>query len=114
MEEQALSRRVVFVDDEYRQQNLKKRHAERACDDCRRKKKRCAHQPNLSGSLAAHSVRASPVQQPGLAGVSGDSSGIGSGTSDGASPASKRSYPRFIGDLNPERELRSPQHGRDR
>lgn len=114
------SRRVVFVDDEYRQQNPKKRHAERACDDCRRKKKRCAHQPDLSGSPTSQGVdndservRTSPLQQPKAAGVSGDGGGISSGRKDEGSPTNRRSYQRFIGDLNPERELRSPQHGRE-
>jgi len=36
-------RAVIFVDDEYRQSHPKKRPAERACHDCRRKKKRCEH-----------------------------------------------------------------------
>lgn len=105
-------RRVVFVDDEYQRRQSTKRAAGSACDSCRRKKKRCAHALPLPGAElrdGAQAVSPTAAQQH---------HDVAAGTSSGQTPLStpaegsstaSRPYARFIGDLNPESELRGPQ-----
>lgn len=134
-------RSVIFVDDEYRQSHPKKRPAERACHDCRRKKKRCEHGHDLDdcgvttgtatapeGSINHNPNEASNVTQcrslaqsdrtsrrtaeNGRRGAQAETASARGGATSRAT--AKRTYPRFIGDLNPERELRSPSDGREK
>ncbi|KAK8054837.1 fungal-specific transcription factor [Apiospora rasikravindrae] len=113
---------VKFVDSDPSGLPLKRKQVAQACVACRRRKKRCTHEPGEEEvkTVPLHSATSSPSvpsEAAAAASATAATTGVSSGRSSLPSPPDLERRPsRFVGDLNPEHfliEATSPHSSRD-